>query len=154
MEQSSIPVIQDDLSVRSKKALTRGILSWVIPYGIIFLNIFLFVILTVALGIGAHMFDSDRTAIILMMIEFIGYFFLFLVAGVVMMILGKGTWNRVRAIRQDAIQAGVRRPATSFVAQVFGISSFFTGLFLVVFFTFFLLIMVVIAVIAGVASAL
>ena len=145
MEQSSLTVIQDDLSARSKKALTRGILSWVIPYGIIFLNIFLFVILTVALGIGAHMFDSDRTAIILMMM---------LVAGVVMMILGKGAWNRVRAIRQDAIRAGVRRPATSFVAQVFGISSFFTGIFLVVFFTFFLLIMGVIAVIAGVASAL
>lgn len=154
MEQSSLTVLQDDLSARSKKALVRSILSWVIPYGIIFLNIFLFVILIVGLGIGAHMFDSDRTAIILFALLFVGYFLLFLISGVVMMILGKGAWNRVKAIRQDAIQAGVRRPATSFVAQVFGISSFFTGLFLVVFFAFFLLIMVVIAVIAGLASAL
>ena len=69
-----------------------------------------------------------------------------------MMVLGKGTWNRVKAIRQDAINAGVRRPATSFVAHVFGIYAFFSGLFLVIFFTVLFLIFALVFIFAGVIS--
>ena len=152
MEQSSLTVIQDDLSSRSKKALTLGILSVAIPSVLIILNNIIYVILALSLGIGAGMLDSRQSAIRLFALIFIGYFSFFIVSGVIMMILGKGAWNRVRTIRQDAIRAGVRRPAVSFVAQVFGISSFFSGLFLVIVFAVYFLILGLIFIAAGLMS--
>lgn len=152
MEQSSLTVIQDDLAARSKKALIRGILSVVIPVAVIIFSYIIFMILTFGLGIGAGLFDSNQTAIVLVASLFTGYFFFLIISGIIMMVLGKGTWNRVKAIRQDAINAGVRRPATSFVAHVFGIYSFFSGLFLIIFFTVLFLIFALVFIFAGVIS--
>ena len=131
MEQS-MTVIQEDLAARSKKALTSGILSMVIPSAVIFLGYILFIILFFALGFGADFINDSETVLPLLVVS-IGEFLLsLLIAGIVMTILGKSAWNQAKAIRQDAISAGVRRPAKSIVAHAFGISSFASGLFVIV----------------------
>lgn len=149
METLSLSLIQDDLSVRSKKALIRGILSCAIPSAIIITGYFLFLIMFVAIGFRFGKFYDSDTAPVPIFLLLCLLLFTILVAGIVMMALGKGAWNRVRAIRQDAVNAGVRRPATSFVAHVFGISSFFSGLFLVIFMALYLLLFLLMLLIYG-----
>lgn len=149
MEQQSLITVQEDLAARSKKALIRGILAAAIPMGIIFIGYFIFVILTLAIGIGAGMFESSDKMPLFFFIMFLGFFFVVILAGVVMMTLAKSAWNQVRAIRRDAINAGVRRPATSIVAHVFGISGFASGLTIVIVFSLYTIVFGLFLVIAG-----
>ena len=149
MEQMPVTVIRKDLPSRSQKALTFGILSAAIPTAVAVIGDIIFVILFLVLGIGAANRNDTASAAVAVFASFGELLQSLLIAGILETVLGKIAWNQARTIRRDAADAGVRRPAGSVVAHVFGISSFASGIVLTVISSLYLLILLTAAIVTG-----
>lgn len=149
MEQMPVTVIRKDLPSRSKKALIFGILSAAIPPAVVLIGYIIFVILLLTLGIGAAHSDDSASAAVAVFASSGEMLQSLLIAGILKTVLGKIAWNQARAIRRDAADAGVRRPAGSVVAHVFGITSFASGIVMIVISSLYLLILLIAAIITG-----
>lgn len=153
MEQQSLITVREDLLARSKKAMIIGILSAAIPPAVILLGYILFAVLIFTLGIGSGYLNDSGTVPIVLFASAGELLQAFLVAGILMTVLGRIAWKQARSVRKDAIDAGIRRPAASIVAHAFGIGSFVSGLICTVYSAAYLLCLAVFAIVFGIAQA-
>ncbi|MBR0425799.1 MAG: hypothetical protein IJK01_06735 [Clostridia bacterium] len=120
--ETNLTVIQEDLRAKSKSTLVLGILSQVIPT-------VLFVLFYIAAMVGQFAAVRHRATeleqLMPMLLLLMGGF---LIAGIVMTVLGGIAWNKARAIWREAKANALRKPPMSIPGFILGLSSFVSGL--------------------------
>ena len=122
MEHTLISV--DELRTRSKSELIWGILSVVLPFAA-YVIVYVFTVLAVFPSImkgGGNPTDFFFGQIVS------GLMIGFLLMGILMAVFGWIAWRKAKAVALEARAYGARRPPTSIVAHILGLSSFVGGL--------------------------